>query len=69
MTETPLTLAQLATAITPPIDGLGGALGQYIDVDGRLVSQSGGLGILAVILLVMAGAVAGAASARAACAR
>jgi hypothetical protein len=65
MTETPLTLAQLATAITPPIDGLGGALGQFIDVDGRLVSQSGGLGILAVVLR----AAAGVASARAADAR
>jgi hypothetical protein len=39
--------------ITPPIDGLGGALGRHVGGDGGIAAMSGGLGIAAVVLLAL----------------
>jgi hypothetical protein len=52
-------------AITPPVDGLGGSLGQYIDGDGRIASQDPGIALVLAIAFVLLALLAGIAAGRA----
>jgi hypothetical protein len=55
--------------ITPPVDGLGGALGRHVGADGGIAAMSGGLGIALVIILAFLALAVGVAAARAASVR
>jgi hypothetical protein len=52
--------------LTPSVDALGGALGQYIGGDGRLIAEAGGPGIVVTGLAVLGAFALGAASVRSA---
>lgn len=52
-------------AITPPVDGLGGSLGQYVDGDGRIASQDPGIALVLAIAFVLLALLAGIAAGRA----
>jgi hypothetical protein len=51
--------------ITPPVDGLGGALGRHVGADGGIAAMSGGLGIAVVVLLALLALAIGVVAARA----
>ena len=51
--------------ITPPVDGLGGALGRHVGADGGISAMSGGIGIALVVVLALLALAVGVAAARA----
>lgn len=63
---TSLVAAAAHPEITPPVDGLGGALGRHVGADGGISAMSGGLDVALVIVLALLALAVGVAAARAA---